>query len=62
MLNQDALAQLRQLKQKIQDDKVQTSGVVRGTQGRYGFAVLDDAREIYLSDEQMQRVFTDDRI
>lgn len=62
MLNQDALAQLRQLKQQIQDDKVQTSGVVRGTQGRYGFAVLDDGREIYLSAEQMQRVFPDDRI
>lgn len=62
MLNQDALAQLRQLKQKIQDDKVQTSGVVRATQGRYGFVVLDDSREIYLSAEQMQRVFPDDRI
>lgn len=60
MLNTDALSQLRQLKQQIQEKNAPTSGVVRGTQGRFGFVVLDDGREIYLAAEQMQRVFPDD--
>jgi VacB/RNase II family 3'-5' exoribonuclease len=60
MLTTDALTQLRQLKQQIQDHKAQNRGTVRGTQGRFGFVVLDDGREIYLAAEQMQRVFPDD--
>ncbi len=60
MLNTDALSQLRQLKQQIQEENAPLSGVVRGTQGRFGFVVLDDGREIYLAAEQMQRVFPDD--
>jgi len=62
MLNSDALTQLRQLKQQIHDQKVRARGVVRGTQGRYGFVVLDDGREVYLSAEQMQRLFPDDHV
>lgn len=62
MLNNDALAQLRQLKQEIHDSRVRADGTVRGTQGRFGFVVLEDGREIYLAPEQMQRVFPDDRI
>lgn len=62
MLNQDALAQLRQLKQTIHDGKDRAEGVVKGSQGRFGFVALDDGREIYLPPEQMQRVFPDDRI
>lgn len=62
MLNQDALAQLRQLKQDITDSKDRAEGTVKGSQGRFGFVKLDDGREIYLPPEQMQRVFPDDRI
>ncbi len=62
MLTTDALAQLRQLKQQIHDHKLQNRGTVRGTQGRFGFVVLDDGREIYLAAEQMQRVFPDDYV
>jgi len=62
MLNTDALAQLRQLKQQIQDDKQSARGTVRGTQGRFGFVVLEDGREIYLPAEQMLRVFPDDAV
>ncbi|MDB6060086.1 MAG: exoribonuclease [Verrucomicrobiaceae bacterium] len=62
MLNNDALAQLRSLKQQILDDKEHARGTVRGTQGRFGFAVLADGREIYLPAEQMQHVFPDDCI
>lgn len=62
MLNQDALAQLRQLKQTIHDSRDRAEGIVKGSQGRFGFVTLDDGREIYLPPEQMQRVFPDDRI
>ena len=62
MLNNDALAQLRQLKQNIHESKDRGEGIVKGSQGRFGFVTLDDGREIYLPPEQMQRVFPDDRI
>jgi VacB/RNase II family 3'-5' exoribonuclease len=62
MLNSDALNQLRALKQQIEDDRQRNTGTVKGSQGRFGFAVLDDGREIYLPAEQMQRVFPDDRV
>lgn len=62
MLNNDALAQLRQLKQVIHESKDRGEGTVKGSQGRFGFVVLDDGREIYLPPEQMQRVFPDDRV
>ncbi len=62
MLDKDVLAQLRQLKQTINDSKDRAEGVVKGSQGRFGFVVLDDGREIYLPPEHMLRVFPDDRI
>ncbi len=62
MLNSDALNQLRSLKQKIEDDRQSNTGTVKGSQGRFGFVVLDDGREIYLSADQMQRVFPEDRV
>jgi VacB/RNase II family 3'-5' exoribonuclease len=62
MLNADALAQLRTLKQHITDEKQRNTGTVKGSQGRFGFVVLDDGRELYLPAEQMMRVFPDDRV
>src|SRR5690606_8196690 len=62
MLNSDALNQLRALKQHITEEKQRNTGTVKGSQGRFGFVVLDDGREIYLPAEQMQRVFPDDRV
>lgn len=62
MFNADTLTQLRALKQQIQDDKLRSTGTVKGSQGRFGFVVLDDGSEVYLPAEQMQRVFPDDRV
>ncbi len=69
MLNTDALSQLRQLKQTIEQhkqtverQKASNTGIVKASQGRYGFVVLDDGREIYLPPEQMLRVLPDDRV
>ena len=62
MLNADSLNQLRALKQQIEDVRQRNTGTVKGSQGRFGFVVLDDGKEIYLPAEQMQRVFPDDRV
>lgn len=62
MLNQDALSQLRDLKSQIEAEKERADAVVKGTQSRYGFAVLDDGREIFIPPDEMLKVFPDDRI
>lgn len=62
MLDSNALTQLRQLKQDIQEHKASHTGTIKAAQGRFGFVVLDDGREIYVAPEQMQRVFPDDRV
>ena len=62
MLNNDALSQLKQLKQQIEDNKEYAEGTVKGTQRKFGFLVTDDKREIYLPPEEMQKVFPGDRI
>lgn len=62
MLDSNALSQLRQLKQTIQEHKASHTGIVKAAQGRFGFVVLDDGREIYVPPEQMQRVLPDDRV
>ncbi len=62
MLNQDALSQLRDLKSQIEAEKERAEAVVKGTQSRYGFAVLDDGREIFIPPDEMLKVFPDDRI
>jgi VacB/RNase II family 3'-5' exoribonuclease len=62
MLDPNALAQLRQLKQTIAAQKDRAEGIVCGSRGRSGFVRLDDGRDIYLSPEQMQRLFPDDRV
>ena len=62
MLNQDALSQLRDLKSRIEAEKERAEAVVKGTQSRYGFAVLDDGREIFIPPDEMLKVFPDDRV
>ena len=44
MLNQDTLSQLQGLKSQMEAEKEHAEAVVKGTQARYGFAVLDDGR------------------
>ncbi|WP_165857717.1 ribonuclease R family protein [Marinobacter sp. JSM 1782161] len=62
MLNADALTQLRQLKTDIEANKVVFPGTVKATNGRFGFVALDDGRDLYLPQDQMQRVLPGDRI
>lgn len=62
MLNNDTLSQLKQLKQQIEKSKEFAEGIVKSTQRRFGFVVLDDGREIFLSPELMEQVFPGDQV
>ncbi|RLQ22310.1 VacB/RNase II family 3'-5' exoribonuclease [Seongchinamella sediminis] len=62
MLNQDSLAQLKGLKTQMEAEKERAEAVVKGTQARYGFAVLDDGREIFIPPDEMLKAFPEDRV
>ncbi|MBT4519231.1 MAG: VacB/RNase II family 3'-5' exoribonuclease [Halieaceae bacterium] len=62
MLNQNSLAQLKGLKTQMEAEKEYAEAVVKGTQARYGFAVLDDGREVFIPPDEMLKVFPNDRI
>ena len=62
MLNQDSLSQLKGLKSQMEAEKERAEAVVKGTQARYGFAVLDDGREIFIPPDEMLKAFPDDRV
>ncbi len=62
MLNQDSLSQLKGLKAQMEAEKERADAVVKGTQSRYGFAVLPDSREIFIPPDEMLKAFPDDRV
>jgi VacB/RNase II family 3'-5' exoribonuclease len=62
MLSQDTLSQLQGLKLQMEAEKERTEAVIKGTQARYGFAVLDDGREIFIPPQEMLKAFPDDRV
>ena len=62
MLDQDALSQLKGLKTQMEAEKERAEAVVKGTQARYGFAVLDDGREIFIPPDEMLKAFPEDRV
>ncbi|NIB44017.1 VacB/RNase II family 3'-5' exoribonuclease [Pseudomaricurvus alkylphenolicus] len=62
MLDSNALQQLSQLKDNIRSEKNLSEGTIRGSQGRYGFVVLDDGREAFLPPDEMARVLPGDRV
>ncbi|WP_308366985.1 MULTISPECIES: VacB/RNase II family 3'-5' exoribonuclease [unclassified Microbulbifer] len=62
MLDADALKQLSQLKSNIRSSKEFAEGRVRGSNGKFGFVVLDDGREAFLPPPEMERVFPGDRV
>ncbi len=62
MLNQESLAQLKGLKSQMEAEKERAEAVIKGTQARYGFAVLDDGREIFVPPDEMLKAFPRDRV
>ena len=62
MLSQDSLSQLKGLKSQMEAEKEHAEAVVKGTQARYGFAVLDDGREVFIPPQEMLKAFPEDRV
>ncbi len=62
MLDKSSLSQLKQLKKEIKDSKEYAVGIVKGTQRKFGFVVVDDGREIYLAPDQMEKVLPGDKV
>ena len=62
MLNQDTLSQLQGLKSQMEAEKEYAEAIIKGTQARYGFAVLDDGREIFIPPQEMLKAFPNDRV
>ncbi len=62
MLSPDTLSQLQGLKSQMEAEKERAEAVIKGTQARYGFAVLDDGREIFIPPQEMLKAFPDDRV
>ena len=64
MLNLDSLAQLKSLKSTISDHHVASlkEGIVRGSQGRFGFVNADDGQQFFLPPDEMAKVFPGDKI
>ena len=62
MLDKNALTQLKQLKQEIHDSTPRFEGIVRGSNGRYGFAGTEEGKSYFLSPEEMEKVLPGDEI
>ena len=64
MLNLDSLAQLKSLKSTISDHHEASlkEGIVRGSQGRFGFVNADDGSQFFLPPDEMAKVFPGDKI
>ncbi len=62
MLNNDAMAQLKGLKNQLEAEKEYAEAVVKGTQNRYGFAVVADGREVFIPPDEMLKVLPGDHI
>lgn len=62
MFDKSTLSQLKNLKQEIENSKEYGQGIVKGTERRFGFVVLDDEREIFLAPEEMDKVFPGDQV
>lgn len=62
MLDNDALAQLKQAKADIRQQDKRFQGVVSGSQNTFGFVRSDDGQQFFLPPPEMQKTFPEDRI
>lgn len=62
MLDNNAMSQLKSLKQEIQKSIPRDEGRVRATSGRFGFVVTDKNQQFYLSPDEMEKVLPGDRV
>jgi len=52
MLDRNAMAQLKGLREELEAQNERTEATIKGTQHRYGFAVTADGREIFIPPER----------
>jgi ribonuclease R len=62
MLDRQAINQLQGLKQQLESEKEHAEAIVRAAPGRYGFARLDDGRDVFLPPDEMLKAFPGDRV
>lgn len=62
MLNNDTLAQLKQLKTDIRQHEKRFQGAVSGSQHNFGFVRADEGQQFFLPPLEMQKTFPGDRI
>ena len=62
MMNPDAFAQLKQLKQEIRASRPLAEGRIKETPTKFGFVILEDGREIFLPPDENQKVLPHDKV
>ncbi|MDG2460906.1 MAG: VacB/RNase II family 3'-5' exoribonuclease [Luminiphilus sp.] len=62
MLDRNAMTQLKGLRDQLEAQKEHTEATVKGTQHRYGFAVTEDGREIFIPPDEMLKALPGDRV
>ena len=62
MLDINALSQLKKLKQEIHDNTPRFDGRVRGSSGRFGFAVNAEGQSYFISPDEMEKVLPGDEV
>ena len=61
MLDHNAMAQLKGLREELEAQNERTEATIKGTQHRYGFAVTADGREIFIPPDEMLKVLPGDK-
>ena len=62
MLDRNAMAQLEGLREELEAQNEHVDATVKGTQHRYGFAVTDDGREVFIPPDEMLKVLPGDKV
>ncbi len=62
MLDNNALAQLKGLREELEALNEYTEAIIKGTKHRYGFAVVGDGREIFVPPNEMLKVLPGDKV
>ena len=62
MLDRNAMAQLKGLREELEAQNERVDATVKGTQHRYGFAVTADGREIFIPPDEMLKVLPGDKV
>ena len=62
MLDRNAMAQLKGLREELEAQNEHVEATVKGTLHRYGFAVTDDGREIFIPPDEMLKVLPGDKV